>query len=405
MKLIAVALAAAMLAVPQASAKPGPPQRLLGVVWNQSSTALVKLDALTLRTLSKPLPAGRAASLVARSPGGGGRLAFAVDNDGGTLRFLDLRRMRWEGSIAASGLGFIRAAVWERAHRLVLLSAWAGTTIMVVDPTTRRVRSRRSLDGSLSGHFATRDRLVVLLAPEGAIGPARLVVVDGLGQMRSVALPGIRAGSRMISTDPYRAEYLRPGLAVDPLGRRAVVVPPTGPLAEVNLETLEATSHALADRTLAVARKEAIGSSRIASWFATDSIAVTGEDASLEGDLQRFTPAGLSLIDTRNWSIRRIDSETTNVASTSATLLAFGGTWDAVTRRSIGYGLTGYAGDGSRRFHLFGNDYVGVLFLAGTYAYLGSDDSGAIRIVDTLQGVIKNTVRPRATTTIATPIG
>jgi hypothetical protein len=62
--------------------------------------------------------------------------------------------------------------------------------------------------------------------------------------------------------------------------------------------------------------------------------------------------AGLSLIDTRNWSVRTIDRGATEVRVEGDLLLATGSSWDPATRKEDAIGLAAYGLDGRRRFQL-----------------------------------------------------
>lgn len=72
---------------------------------------MAKLDALTLQPVSKAVRTGSAeTTYVARSPGRGTRAAFAAFP---SLRFLDLKKMRWEYRLGYPGVP--AASVWNYA--------------------------------------------------------------------------------------------------------------------------------------------------------------------------------------------------------------------------------------------------------------------------------------------------
>ena len=96
--------------------------------------------------------------------------------------------------------------------------------------TRRRTRSSRpttSTAPTLYSQAAAR-RLVSLVAPTDRIGPARLVVFDG-SELREVTLAdvpaGLGAGRRAPTTATTGRASRCPALAVDPEGKRALVVP------------------------------------------------------------------------------------------------------------------------------------------------------------------------------------
>jgi hypothetical protein len=113
--------------------------------------------------------------------------------------------------------------------------------------------------------------------------------------------------------------------------------------------------------------------------------------------------AGLTLIDTNTWQSRRLDECAADVSYTGqeGVLLAHGVLWNSATQKEIGCGLTGYAVDGTRRYHVFGEQPIWIAALAGTYAYVRSEDLRVHRVVDTTTGKLLATVRTAKPTTIA----
>jgi hypothetical protein len=390
---IATALvAAAVLAVPNAAAKEGPlvPQRLLGFVSYGKTVSVVKLDASTLQPVSKAAPTGStAARYVARSPGRGRRIALSTD--AAWLRFLDLDTMRWTGRVRYPGVP--QASLWNYANRLVTLTGTA--EVIVADPTRGRLGTVRRIAGSLSGAYATTlNSIVAVVAPFDGIGPAKLALIDDTGHVRTAPLPEIRAGSESLdNASMFRFES--PALAVDSLGKEAVVISPNGTIAEVRLDTMATTLHV--SRTLAAVRKNANGSSRTARWLGQNTIAVTGGDASFDGATQRSTAAGLTLIDTRDWSSRTLDMVTTDIS-----IPPYGNGCTVCSGILLAYGADGFAGysfDGAQRFRLFQGTPMRPTFVAGSYAYLGYDRH--YTIVDTFTGTVVRTVDTNMPTSFA----
>ena len=383
-KLGLVVLAALLLTSAHAAAKEGPPSQLLGFVQHGNTFSFAKLDVLTLKPVSTEVPI-RDPRFVARVAGGG-RAAFGTGS--AALRFLDFKRMRWEFRIAYPGVP--AAALWNYANKLVTLNQSSTAEVIVVDPTKRRLGAIRGLGGSLAAFSVRADRIVAVIAPLDGIGPAKLAVIDDAGRVRTTPLLQIRAGSQTLNNGAlHRYEY--PALAVD--RSRAVVIARDGAIAEVRLDTLAVTSRSLA-RSLAAARKQATGSTRTAQWIDAKTIAVTGADASLDGTAQRSTPAGLTLIDTRDWSSRRIDADTTGIAPNGfgpgciacfGTLLAYGSN-----------GLAGYDADGTLKFRLFPGTTTRPSIVAGTYAYIGAGRH--FTIVNAWTGAVVRTVETRAPT-------
>jgi hypothetical protein len=96
----------------------------------------------------------------------------------------------------------------------------------------------------------------------------------------------------------------------------------------------------------------------------------------------RTDPAGLSLIDTNTWTVRKIDDSVSHVRRVGNLLLATGYSWDSSAQRGGGHGLAGYALDGSKRFHLFeGRDLTRLTVHHGR-AYVGH--FGTVRVGDTV---------------------
>jgi len=385
MKIVVAGLVAALvLAAPQASAKePLVPKRLLGIVGGATGARLAKLDARTLRPISRMVDAGTGVSYVARSPGRGALVAFTGGRRGELLRFLDLDRMRWTGDMSVSGS--VSAAIWRLADRLVVVTAGRASAVVIMDPAARRIRARRNLGGTVVATNVGADRLVAVVAPFDRIGEAWLVVVDERGRVRTVELPNVRAGTEVVSTDPYVGRHERPAVAVDSRGERAVVLTARGTAVEVDLASLATRSHTLA---LSRADKGGAGSDRSALWISPNTIAVTGSDVSEDGGETRWTPAGLKLVNVSDWSIRILETATVQMTYAWGTLLAHGGVWDAQTRRSVYPGVAGYGTDGALRFRLFEGETIGPAAIVGWLAYFTDDNATRFTIVDTNTGAV-----------------
>ena len=72
-----------------------------------------------------------------------------------------------------------------------------------------------------------------------------------------------------------------------------------------------------------------------------------------------------------------------------------------LTMETIPPGVIEVGADGTRRFHMLGEEPVWIEALAGTYAYIGSEDLRTHRIVDTTTGKLLAAVRTAKPTTIA----
>ncbi len=392
---------AAVLAVPQAAAKePLAPKTVFGVSWNNLQTSFAELDALTLQPVSKTVPLGKAGRYLGRSPGGGLRAAFAVGESGDSIRFVDLSTMTPEKRVQLP-CSISRPVLWETANRLVVTCGGSASNILVVDPVKQRLVSRKALPGELGDVQAASGWLVGVLAPLGDIGPARFVDVDWTGYTRIVNLPGVEAGTKVLDQNTYHVRIERPAVAIEPTGRRAAVVPANGPLTIVDVSSLAVTKQPL--RSLAVARKNIEGNQRTAIWTAANTIAVGGWNWTAGGQPDHSVPAGVTVIDATTWTTRTIDRAAAAVSYTGfgGVLLTWGSVWDSAAQKSVGSGLSGYASDGTQRFHLFGTDPVGVAAVAGTYAYIAADSSTNFQIVDTTTGKLIGTAQTAQPTTLA----
>ena len=212
------------------------------------------------------------------------------------------------------------------------------------------------------------------------LGPSRLALAGPEGRVRYANLDRIQSGNRAEGgREPARfiVHEWNPGLAVDPQGVRAFVVQSAAPIAEVDLRTLSVRYHSLSQPISLLGRlhdwlepkaeaKAQEGPTRQALWLGNGLLAVTGNDGHATiagaGEQEWATAAGLKLIDTRSWSIRTLDRSSTRATIVAGTLLASGLIWDSRTQRFQGAGLTGYSLDGTRRYHLYGDEPVEALY-------------------------------------------
>ena len=195
---------------------------LLGVAGYETST-LVRLDPTTLR----PLPGRRVrleVNFVGWSVSPDRSLAVVGDgNNQGMVEVVDLGAMRSLGTIPLRPGASTMASGWLGPRRVAVVLDGPGgpCQVAILDPVARRMLACRALAGDLSGVGRFPGGLVLLLTPAGAIGPARLAVVQGRGVVRTVALGRISAGFRPPKVEGAEAvaRQRAPGLAVDPAGR------------------------------------------------------------------------------------------------------------------------------------------------------------------------------------------
>jgi hypothetical protein len=394
--LLTIAAAVAVLAASAAQAKERP---LLGLVGDSElAQQLSRLDARTL------LPAGPRVQLEARAEGWSfspddATLVVGAANEscvGGAtaLRFVDVGAMRALGDVPVARNGYVLATAWlDRARVVAVASAGdcieqTKTVVAAVDAERRRLLRSTALPGDVVEVARAPGRLVVLLAPHGRIGTARLAVVDRQGGVRTVTLGGIRAGTKPGSPNDPSSSIVHPGLAVDPERGRAFVVPAGERLSEIDLATLRVTSRDTSERRSLFARfarwldppaqaKSMNGPMREALWLGNDTLAVTGIDNSeattREGTTRSTLPAGLRLVDTRSWTYRTLDAGVSTVSLARGVLLASGWSFrsNGTEAEETHTGLIAYAPGGRELYRLFpehgvsygsyaGRDYVTV---------------------------------------------
>jgi len=199
-----------------------------------------------------------------------------------------------------------------------------------------------------------------------------------------------------------------PALAVDRSGNRAFVVGAGTPVAEVDLTTSSVTYHDLSTPVSLLGRlhawleptaeaKATEGPNREAAWLGDGMLAVWGwnDRTSFKGDQVHVwaEPAGLTLVDTRDWSSRVLDSGASSMTVANGNLLAFSWLWDSARDHPSGSGVTAYGPDGGMRFHLFGSRAIlstqalgGRAFIRGTKSAYSVVDLRSGRVLRTFAG-------------------
>jgi hypothetical protein len=389
----------------------GPPALLLGVSNDGGTRSLARIAPVSLR----PLP-GRRMRLEAPleawalSPGGS-RLA-AVSDRASLLHLIDVERMRTLGRLRTRARGAPAAVVWPRPGRLWIVLALPGccavgsTTVVVVDPIAERVVARRRLAGGLVRVAGSPEGPVLLLAPPAMIGPARLVTVDAAGGVEQLPLDGVSAGAMPPNVVPSVEHVRAPALAVDSGRRRAYVVSSRPHAVEIDLRRRRVSDHrlvaqaSLLDRLRellepsAAAASAEVGVVRRAAWIGEGRIALSGYDADavwrpdggVEGERR---PAGLHVIDTRDWSVRTLDERASSFVAAAGLLLTSG---------PGGRGLAAYSPEGRDTFHVLGDRHVEVVATAGSLAYVRAPPEPALQVVDVTRGRVIGTSAPGSAT-------
>jgi hypothetical protein len=327
---------------------------------------------------------------------------LAVGTAAPGLQLIDLRRMKEVGFVKLGGPGWVTHLDWDRGTLFATVQGDTSGAVFVVDPMGRQVVQRHRIQRTILAVGDGVGGIVLVTGPRTGVGPVELTVVGEKG-MSSVPVPDVLGGSETENgADGFRARQVTPGLAIDPEGRRAFIVGAGSTVAEISLRDLAVESHTLSEPISLLGRlrnwleptaeaKLVEGPQRKAAWLGDGVVAVTGADYSTVTDANEepqvhIRAAGLSLVDTGDWSIRRLDEETSDLSVVASTLLAFGDTsWGDPTAKGIG--LVGYAFDGSRLFQVLKGRRIGWVETTGELAYALVDDRRRI-LVDALSGRI-----------------
>ncbi len=379
----------------QAGAAPPDPS-VLAVLGSGSRAVLARVDPVSLRPMGKRVRIGSFAGPEAVSPDGSTLALGSIQSGSVALRLVDLRSMRVVATIGLRDVSDLSNLAWVGTRRLVATSVFSDVSVRLtaVDPRSRRVVWRRDASGSLVASAAGASRVVLALAPFERIGPTRLVAVDAAGRLRSVALDRIASGFRQDQgSGTFRGEQRHPGLAVDPAGNRAFVVGAGEPVAEVDLATMGVAYHG---GTRAPA-KLVDGPVRAARWLGNGLIAVTGYDGHTSTDpggnpQETSTPAGLTLIDTRDWSSRVVDRSAGAIVVADDTIVTYGAGFEGA---GSAVGVSGYSLDGTPRFHVLARETIDWLQAGGGMAYAWGPVNRASRarlsVVDLASGAVVRT--------------
>lgn len=374
-----------------AAAAATPAEAVLTVWTETAGSELFWADGRTLEPVD-----GRSVSFsyyysaVDRSPDGG-TLALGAD-DRGYVQLVDLDRMKSLGTIDVGGGGYFERLHWVAPELLLASISGLPSRAVALDPATQRVLSEHELPGIVLSSQPVEDGLVLLLAPPDRIGPARLALFDG-GRVRTAALREVGAGWEQEgeTEEDFRSRQSIPGLAVDPSGSRALVVPAGNRVAEVDLETLEVRYHDLSEPVSLLGRlrdwlepaahaKMIDGPERNAVWLASGLVAVSGSDYAADGDRMDVTPAGLTLIDPSDWSVRRLSDEPNWVALRGDAILASSWKQDSSEQTVIVFDT-----DGEQRFTL-ARRAADLSQASGGLLYVGSGGGSRYELVDLRSG-------------------
>lgn len=373
---------------------PGARQPLLGVLYAtpNAPAVLARLDPLSLKPVSRQVEIGEYHPAWSLSPDGS-QLALARGGQGIGIEIVELKAMKLvrdvHTGIAAEALG------WLAPRRLVAGLQRGGTVL--VDPVTGRIR-RRWPGFSFPDESARLPDALVMLLPQlrksspnlpltRVAGAPRLAVVDRQGRLRSVTLKRIRLDARFANGVYYED---RAALAVDPARARAYIFAADAPVTEVDLRTMRVSYH----RELAgpeIEGKNAPARQRHALWLGGGKIAVFGRDLSAAKGKLAATPAGVTLIDTRDWSACTLDARASGAAFAVGRVLTYG-PGSAVSRDEAGVGFRAFTVGGAEAFHLFDGQQVWDVETASGRAYVRSPD--AVHVVDVRTGKAVGKITP-----------
>ena len=306
-----------------------------------------------------------------------------------SLRIVDARGLRVLRDVPLPGSGGLemKAVAWLGRQIVVLIERKSSELALVrVEPDEGRVVAPTTIGRWSANVAATKRRVVLLLAPMGRIGTARLLVVSA-ERVRTVRLTGIRAGSIPARQGkPYTAVV--PGLAVAPREPVAWVVA-AGRSAEVDLETLAIRYRGEPRHPSSRQKVPVVGSARHAEWLSPGRLVVTGWDAArADGRGIVSKSHGVSVLDTAAWTERTIHPGVLLFYVRPPHLLTIG-----PGEPECGWSvLTAYTLAGVESYRVCEQRATGELQFAGRYARLGRVD-GRVAVVDLSTGTIVARVR------------
>jgi hypothetical protein len=377
MKLAALVLALSALALPAAQAAP---DRVPGLVYTPGygNSILALTDPLTLGRGGARVRLGGNASSWAYSPGGRYLAVASFPQrltvvEAATLRVVSRIRLAQSGGVA-------HAVTWTRPDRvLAVVDTPGGAVVATADPLRGAVVRRVRIPRPYGFQF---DRLpgglVFLLGARGRIAPVQLAIVDAEGRPRVLELPQAAIGNAVAPRGGV--EQRVPGLAVDPVGRRAFLVSGDGTF------TIDLRSFDVAVRSpLRTLAKSVGGTSRSAHWLGGGMLAVSGSDWSATAGRRPF---GLRLVDTRDWVPQTLDPTASAFRATPDRLLVV----EPIGRRALL--ATAYGLGGRLRYQV---ELPGVTWLRaqGRLGYACRDDQLRavvdLRTGETLRGAVAGT--------------
>ena len=385
------------------TAKPSAGEPLLAGRSEGTDNEIFWADPLTLEPVD-----GRSATipffLSVAEPAPTGDLLAVGGSEQAVIQLVDLKRMRSLQTLELGAGEFVERLHWARPDLLLASVGGLPSHVVAVDPTAGKVVSSKSLEGVMLTSQPAGETVVFLVAPAEGIGRARLALFDG-STVSSVELDGIEAGyeSEGEDSEDFRTHQQIPGLAVDPSGTRALVVPAGKRAAEVDLATMQVSYHDLSQPVSLLGRlrdwlepaaeaKLIDGPGRSAVWLPNGLVAVSGVDYSTDGDDVHADSAGLSLIDPGDWSVDKVSDGPDWVTFRGGALL--GSSWEEGSDRQT---LEVFGPDGDLRFELV-REGADLSQFGGDYLYATSYDGTRFEIIDLASGRTIAEAQPRRET-------
>lgn len=358
------------------------------------------MDSLTLKPFGPRLELASGNVTTAYSPDYG-RLALGYPEPA-KLEFVDVRRMKSLGTLDLGVNGWINYLSWELGYLFAIVDG-EDRAVVTVDPVSRRVLARHRIDGVVLGAERGADQqVVVLVAPSKGIGELKLAIVGGKG-MTTTPIPGFVGGWESEQTDDDVTTRQRvPALVIDEVGQRALVISGRA-VAEISLNDLAVHEHTLSEPVSLLGRlrnwleprahaKLVDGPWRNGTWIGDGLLAISGEDYSSEGGQHhRAEPAGISIVDTRDWSVRKIDDDAVEVLRTEHAIVGHGG-------YEFG-GVMGYDLGGDKVFELLPKTSVW-LQVVGGYVYAVHESSKRFTVIDPALGRVVGTAKTKEPLTL-----
>ena len=364
------------------------------------SDLLFRLNPRTLQQVGRPIRTFRGGSDLKVSPDGS-RLAFAAPwqrgRRGARIHFVDLAGWRSTGFARVGRRGWLVLG-WAGESRLVAVAddGPGRRHLIWVDATSRKVLARRPYSGWLVNTVTGPGGLAVVVGPGEGAGPARVLLADEHGGVRTIRVDGMEAGAEYGEESDPAGQVLTPAVTVDPESGRLYLVAARGLLAaQVDLASGAVEYHSLG----ASSSKGNVGVWwRHAVWAGEGRIAVTGDHwPAVRGRRAPRGPVpvpfGVRMIDTSDWSIATLDARTDSMHVGDGAVLASGTRYFNGGRRTESTGLLGFDDAGRRAYARFRGRQVALLGSRGSLGYVWVRRTRTAHVIDLESGRTVNRIR------------